>query len=73
MNRWQQLIRSALQKMLRQPTVLSKKEKIAADRERVKKLIEAYPGDAKRQWQESGMGKSTFYARRSEVMNGLAT
>jgi hypothetical protein len=65
---WQELVRTSLRKMLSDPVgPTSKQEEIELNRQRVRDLIEKYPGDTKRQMAESGLKKSTFYNLHREV------
>ena len=66
---WQELVQTSLHKLLADPaSPLSKQEEIQEQRRLVRELITQYPTDPKRQMAESGLGKSTFYARRREVL-----
>jgi hypothetical protein len=48
--------------------VPSKQEQIEQDREKVKQAMRKYPNDTKAQIAETGLSKSTFYARRGEII-----
>jgi hypothetical protein len=66
---WQVLVQTSLQKLLTETILpLSKHDEIEHQRQMVKELSHKYPGDTRRQLAESGLGKSTFYSRRKELM-----
>jgi hypothetical protein len=66
---WQELVRTSLHKLLSEPIQsLSKQEEIERHRKLVRELVAKYPSDTKRQLEESGLRKSTFYARHREVL-----
>ncbi|MHC2069771.1 ATP-binding protein [Bremerella sp. T1] len=65
---WQDLVRTSLKKMLTsRATPRSKAEEIDEQRDRVKRAIEAFPDDRKKQMEEADLKKSTFYKRLKEV------
>lgn len=67
---WEDLVRTSLRKIAVDDEVtipLSKKEDIAQQRERVAEALRLFPGDVDKQMEFSGLKKSTFYKRRSEV------
>ena len=66
---WRDLVRTSLHKLAAEPILpFSKREDIELQRQQVKELMEMYPNDTQRQLAESGLGKSTFYNRRKEVL-----
>jgi hypothetical protein len=66
---WQELVRTSLRKLQAELTLpLSKHDEIDDQRKLVQKLIEKYPNNTKKQLAESRLGKSTFYARRRELL-----
>jgi hypothetical protein len=66
---WRDLIRSSLLKPeVDPPTVLTKREEILQEIALVRELIEKYPGEPQRQFEASGLKKSTFYNRRRQVL-----
>lgn len=66
---WQELITSSMKTIFHEtpPQVTSKQDEIQLQREHVKRLMLRYPDDARRQMEESGLKRSTFYQRRREV------
>lgn len=66
---WQELVRTSLQQTpASSPAPPTKREEIEAQRRLVKELVTRFPKDSCRQLAESGLSKSTFYARRREVL-----
>jgi hypothetical protein len=66
---WHDLVRSSLLKpFVDTPTVLTKREEILREMELVRELIKKYPGEPPRQFEVSGLKKSTFYNRRRQVL-----
>ena len=66
---WQDLVRTSLNKMMNEPKhVLSKADEIEEQKRRVKDAMEKFPNDRKKQIECSGLGKSTFYCRRRELL-----
>ena len=62
---WQDLVRTSLQKSVFEPVIpMSKRDEIEQQVDLVSRLVDQYPGDTNRQWQESGLKRSTFYDRR---------
>lgn len=64
---WQDLVRLSIQQPIKS-VPLTKKEEVAQQRDRVRRLMAQYPGDIHRQVKESGLSQSTFYVRRKEVL-----
>lgn len=65
---WQDLVRSSL----RQPVfdaagLMTQRQKVAHQRQRVAEAMQKFPGDSKRQIEFTGLKPSTFYVRRNEV------
>ena len=69
---WRDLVRSTLRKLADAELVplISKHQEIEEQRQRIRQLLELYPDDTERQLRDSGLSKSTFYARRREVLLG---
>lgn len=64
---WQDLVKTSLKKVSRLNVPLSKTERIEMDREKVRKAMERFPDDCKKQIEFSGLKSSTFYVRKAEV------
>ncbi len=66
---WQDLVRTSLNKMMHEPKPsLSKVDEIEEQKRRVKDAMEQFPNDRKKQIEITGLGKSTFYNRRRELL-----
>jgi hypothetical protein len=65
---WQDLVRTSLRKLALDPiTISSKKDDIAAQRQKVRDAIRSFPNDTPAQIRASGLKQATFYVRRKEV------
>lgn len=65
---WQELVRTSLQKtVFVKDETLSKRERIELDRDRVREAMRLFPNDTQKQIDHTGLLKSTFYKRRTEV------
>ncbi len=67
---WEDLVRTSLKKIAgedEEAMLLSKKEVIVRQRERVAKALNLFPDDLDKQMDFSGLKRSTFYKRRREL------
>lgn len=65
---WQELVVTSLKQMFRDaPVASSKHDEIDSQIEHIRRLMARHPGDTERQMMESGLGRSTFYARRRQA------
>jgi hypothetical protein len=65
---WQDLVRTSLLKLAREPVIpMSKREDIEQQRLLVIELLERYPNDRRKQLDEWPLSKSLFYQRKREV------
>lgn len=71
---WRDLVRTSLKKLATEPiTVLSKKDDIEAQRQKVREVMRNFPDDTPAQIKASGLGQSTYYVRRKEVLAEAAS
>lgn len=69
---WKELVRTSLCKSLMvEVKTPPKTHRMERDREKVREAMSLYPGDTRKQIEFSGLGKSTFYARRAELKRQL--
>jgi hypothetical protein len=70
---WRELITSSMRTVFQAPPAqgLSKQEEVQLERENIKRLMHRFPDDVRRQMEESGMKRSTFYQRRREVLQAV--
>jgi hypothetical protein len=71
---WRDLVRTSLRKLAKEPiTVMSKKDDIEVQRQIVREAIRNFPNDTPAQIKASGLGQSTYYVRRKEVLAEAAS
>jgi hypothetical protein len=62
---WRELVRTSLQRNTVEP--VSRSARVSSDRERVRIALERFPNDLRRQLEFTGLKKTVFYRRKSEL------